>query len=472
MLTTCNRLSSDTWLAGLGLFLVVLVACVVGIVTRPLGHLAALWPANALLLGLLVRYPRLSSPTGWAGAITGYYVADLAAGGTLLATTILTAGNLAGVVTGYLLFRRLDQRQRRLEQPLSILQLILIAAAASVAAGAVGAVADPLLFQGTPVSGFTFWAITEMCNYVAILPMVLTLPEVPPSWLRRDRPRLDLKALLPLIILVLSCACGTIIGGPGMLAFPLPALVWCALRYSIFATAVLTFFFCGFVLVAVALGHAFIPVVDANSRATLLSLRLGVMLMALSPIAVASVMSARNALLHRLQHLAAHDSLTGLLNRRAFYDQATLALTAQSQHRLPATVLMLDIDGFKHINDNYGHAAGDRVLNRFAAIATQFVGGTDILGRLGGEEFGVLLPDLGLPDAEAVAQRIRRQFEEEAFPMEDGSHIRATVSIGMAHTEHAGMPLDQLLGLADQALYRAKSGGRNRLEWATAEQPG
>lgn len=472
MLTTRNRPSIDAWLPGLVLFLVVLVACVIGIVTRPLGSLAALWPANALLLGLLVRYPRLSSPAGWTGAIIGYYVADLAAGGALLATTILTAGNLAGVVTGHLLFLRLGESQRRLEQPLSILQLTLIAAAASSAAGAVGAVADPLLFAGTPMSGFTFWAIAEMCNYVAILPMVLTLPEISPSWLKRNHPRHHLKAVLPLIALALSCACGAIIGGPGILAFPLPALLWCALRYSVFATAVLTFFFCGFVLIAVAQGYAFIPVMDANSRATLLSLRLGVMLMALSPIAVASVMSARNALLHRLQHLAAHDALTGLLNRRAFYDRATIALATQGQRLLPATVLMLDIDDFKHINDGYGHAAGDRVLKRFADVATQCVSGTDILGRLGGEEFGILLPNLGLADAEAVAQTIRRQFDEVVLEAEDGTEITATVSIGMAHTEEAGMPLDRLLGIADQALYRAKSSGRNRLEWARAEPAG
>lgn len=133
---------------------VVFAASIFGILTRPVGLLAALWPANALLLGLMVRNPRRATGLGWAAAAAGFVAADMLTGSSWFKTLLLTTGNLVGVVVGYVLFARLDEGDRRLRRPMSMLHLGLIAVAAATAVAVVGGVANPILFDGTWTSGW------------------------------------------------------------------------------------------------------------------------------------------------------------------------------------------------------------------------------------------------------------------------------------------------------------------------------
>ena len=451
----------------------VLVTSWLGIVSRPLGHLAALWPANAALLGLMLRYPRLASPAGWFGAVIGYYSADLLTGGAVFATTLLTAGNLAGVVPGYLMFSRLDQEHQRLRRPLSVLYLGLCIVVASASAGLMGAVLDPLLFNGTPWHGWIYWFVTEAVNYMAILPVILALPDLSGFALERrqgaSKPGQLIVHLAPVFALIASCLLGIAIGGPGAVAFPVPALLWCALTYGVFTNTLLTFFYACWTLIAISLGFMANTLVDMNSWPMLLSTRLGVMLIALAPITLSSVMTARNELLESLRFMAERDELSGLLNRRAFRSRASEWLERLTAERRPVALLMMDIDKFKSVNDGHGHAAGDKVLVAFSRIAGLCLRDGDPFGRVGGEEFSVLLPGCGLDEALQIAERVRAGFS--AVPIDLGIErgvplqLKATVSIGMVYSQQATNELDILLGHADRALYRAKAAGRDRVDF-------
>jgi signal transduction histidine kinase len=284
---------------------VVLFAALFGILTQPKGLLSAFWPANAVLLGIMLRYPSLATGAGWTAAVVGYFAADLLTGSDWLKTFLLTAGNLAGVLAGYFLFIRLGVEDRMLRRPSSMLSLSLVATVAALAAGLVGAVANPILFDGRALEGFFFWSISELVNYVAVLPVMLTVRvERPLIWWNRVKAmHLDMRRAMPLIAFIFSLIIGIYVDGPGALAFPVPSLLWCALTYSLATTSLLTLSFAMWALLAIATGFLTLSVSFEAARMSyqtefyLISLRLGVMLVALAPLTVATVMATRNGLL-------------------------------------------------------------------------------------------------------------------------------------------------------------------------------
>jgi len=164
-----------------------------------------------------------------------------------------------------------------------------------------------------------------------------------------------------------------------------------------------------------------------------------------------------------LAELATTDSLTKLKNRRLFYTQAEENLIACRRYGKDMSLLLLDIDHFKKVNDTFGHHAGDEVLVKVATLLAHMVRGVDTVARFGGEEFAVLLPETNRLGAAVLGERIRAAIEREQINV-DGQHIPVTVSIGITTlaAEHVES-IDQLLNIADQRLYLAKNSGRNRI---------
>jgi len=162
-----------------------------------------------------------------------------------------------------------------------------------------------------------------------------------------------------------------------------------------------------------------------------------------------------------LYKLATFDALTGLFNRRAFFDIAERELARARRMGSIYAVLMMDLDHFKRVNDEYGHQAGDRVLADFAAVAKRSVRAEDLVGRYGGEEFCALLPGAGMQTAIAIAERLRDSVARHPL----GDLPRAiTVSVGVTvSAADAGGTLDTAIARADEALYRAKHEGRDRV---------
>ena len=169
----------------------------------------------------------------------------------------------------------------------------------------------------------------------------------------------------------------------------------------------------------------------------------------------------RAALQHR--DSAELDPLTGVANRRAFLERGARVLQRSVTDNKPVAVLVLDLDMFKQINDTFGHQAGDRVLCNFCETVNTVLRPTDVFGRLGGEEFACVLPNVAASDAVRIAERIRMSFEEcRSVVLND--EIVSTVSVGVATTQDVEPDLDDLMAAADRALYQAKARGRNRVE--------
>lgn len=163
-----------------------------------------------------------------------------------------------------------------------------------------------------------------------------------------------------------------------------------------------------------------------------------------------------------LLRLAATDPLTGALNRREFTALAEQESLRSHRYGRPLSIMMLDLDHFKRMNDAYGHAAGDMALQRFTALCCNTLRNVDIFGRWGGEEFVALLPETDAEGAAVIAERLRKVVNENVLLYND-NQIHMTVSIGIAQYRAGETSVDAPLGRADSAVYDAKKAGRNRI---------
>jgi len=167
--------------------------------------------------------------------------------------------------------------------------------------------------------------------------------------------------------------------------------------------------------------------------------------------------------LHLSMQMATTDAVTGLYNRHYMTSHLETQLRSARQNQKPLSLAMLDIDHFKEVNDNYGHAAGDEILQEFAQRITRNVRGVDVVARFGGEEFIVIMPDTDVGDAQIIAERLLSTIGEQPFHLDDGTEVEITTSLGLATSNAQTADASDLLGQADAALYRAKHEGRNRV---------
>ncbi len=174
-------------------------------------------------------------------------------------------------------------------------------------------------------------------------------------------------------------------------------------------------------------------------------------------IAISQVLLATDRLRRELEHAATHDSLTDAYTRRHMKEAMQREMARSLRHNRKMSVMLIDIDHFKKINDSLGHQEGDRVLTEFVANIRALLRGADMLGRFGGEEFVVLLPETSIGVATVVAERVRAAMSSWGGP---------TVSVGVTASLVDGDTVDALLARADAAMYRAKTRGRNRVETA------
>jgi two-component system cell cycle response regulator len=172
------------------------------------------------------------------------------------------------------------------------------------------------------------------------------------------------------------------------------------------------------------------------------------------------------ALVAEARRLASTDTLTGLLNRRAFVERLEKARAASDQKLFPMSVLLLDVDHFKKVNDTLGHDAGDAVLQGVARTLSSIARKSDFVARWGGEEFVVALTQTAEAGARVAAERVRRAIQDAKYTLPSGAVHKATASVGLASAENADWQLEDVLGRADKAMYAAKHRGRNRVETA------
>ena len=167
----------------------------------------------------------------------------------------------------------------------------------------------------------------------------------------------------------------------------------------------------------------------------------------------------------KIEEMVMSDELTGIFNRRHSLMRFGEEFQKAKRFRSNLSCVMIDIDHFKNINDNYGHLIGDKVLKDFSLFLSKFIRAYDILGRYGGEEFLIVLPDTDLESTKHFAERLRREVREMLVIKADSYQINLTISLGVASLSKHDNILDDVLKRADDGLYKAKNTGRDRVAW-------
>jgi diguanylate cyclase (GGDEF)-like protein len=185
-------------------------------------------------------------------------------------------------------------------------------------------------------------------------------------------------------------------------------------------------------------------------------------IIALVMMAFATLMLVGETITREWRALAELDPLTNTFNRRSFFKLLEQASSAANRRQAPFSLLLIDLDHFKQINDAHGHAVGDEALCHFVKVAAGCLRAEDVLGRLGGEEFAALLPDASSADALLIAERLRAKVSEQPLVVKSGEVV-LTVSVGIAECQPGELP-ERTLQQADEAMYQAKRGGRNRVQ--------
>lgn len=467
-------------LVGLG----VLLACLAGIAMRPTGFFSCFWPANALLVGVLVRMRLVRRPAVWAGAFAGYVAADLINGSTWTLATWLTGANLAGVLMATLLLRRLTAPVRQLRCQLSALHLLGISVAASGVAALVGGGAGPAVF-GTPwLPSLSMWFSSELLNYILILPVMLTAPrrgQLGTVFATRHPAAPTWKQVGPLLAVLAAEILVPVVGGPWSVAMVVPALLWCAVTYSRFVTCLLCLAACLWktVELAAVTALAFSP----DQWQMILSLRLGIAMLSLGPLAVASAMASRDGMLLQLDRAqAGDDDLAAFLAQSPFMQRARhwLELTLSEGQRRPVGLLMLGLDSLQPVAARQGRDAGERVRTAFAEGIAPLLRTEEPLAPLGNDKFVLLLP--GATDSEALAAAERLCTATRALPiaLADGQPLAVTVSVGAAFYADVAPPapgtpdalIRSMLHDADRLLAQAQAAGRDCVVFRALDRPG
>lgn len=457
-------LTTRVWLVVL-IAIVICAAALAGVYSRPMGFLATFWPANSILAGLLVRARQSNRLLVLVGALIGYEVTGFIAGDPFWLGLQMTAANMVGAVTFAFVFCSLETRDRDLTRARAVLSFIGSAIIAAVVAGVAGGPSWASMGNSSYFDGWRTWFSSELMNYLVLLPGILALPWPLP------RPRftnwstlLRQPVVLPTIALLASVGFGILVANPVAIVFPVAALIWCALVVPLPLTCLLVPIYSGATMFAVKLGGYGLGATGLSEE-LIAAVHLGVAMIALGPVLVASATADRRRQFAEVERAATYDSLTDALNRGAFLSRTENVLAGLRDARQPVSVILFDVDHFKQVNDAFGHAAGDLALISLSAVVRASIRNGDMFGRLGGEEFALLLPGAGAQEALAVANRLRRQVERLRTALPSGDVLEMTISVGVATSHTAQTAMSEMLSFADQTMYEAKHAGRNRVEF-------
>lgn len=436
----------------------IFLAALAGSLSRPTGFLAAFWPANAVLAGLLLRNAMLGRMTVLLAAAAGYMAAAALVGDELRAAALMTLANIVSAATVAALLATNNDGGCALSRPQDVLSLLIVGAVGSAIGAILGGAALMQMLPSNYFDGWSAWFAAELVNYLALMPVVLSWPT------GRIQFEVARSQFAPAAALAAAMVLSLVVPHPIAIAFPVPALIWCALSLPMVATAIMVMIYSGLAMLGIKLGLFGFGLDSDLAGSSITAIHLGIALIALGPVVVASANVERRRQMEQLTRLARYDALTGALTRRAFEEEGQALLLAVAAEHATVAVLLVDVDHFKQVNDSHGHMAGDRVLIAIAAAIRASIRQGDIFGRIGGEEFALVLPRITRHEAAGVADRMRQAVDNLVIVLDSNQIQHVTLSVGVAFAPGGAPEIFEMVSLADRAMYDAKRAGRNRIE--------
>lgn len=326
----------------------------------------------------------------------------------------------------------------------------------------------PLLSLNLALPAWMHWWTGNCVGQLLVAPLVL-------AWLspvkRKAAPLrwIELVGLAAGTAVVLLLAYTDLPSSPVLLlALGYALLVWIALERGLRAVTVANTLMAMMVVWLGVHGDGFMSNLPVPERLFYVSFFVGTAV--LFSLTLFALFEERKDLIHQLTELASKDALTQLSNRRHFTEQSERELTRARREGQPVSLALLDVDHFKAINDRHGHAVGDQVLQMFARCCGATLRASDLMGRVGGEEFALLLPNTNAQHAGEILRRMLNMIAQQSIHTPDGAEVRITFSAGVVEIA-PGASLDAMYSAADRALYQGKSAGRNRVEVFRPETP-
>lgn len=448
-------------------------------ISRQAGNIATLWPPNGMLVAaLLLSVHRRWREVLFAGAI-GSLAANLFNGNSVPAAVSITLANLVEAAIAASIMRRWTDRRELFHRSSDVVVLIAASVTAALVAGALSATSAALM-AGAPFERiFIKWVLGDVLGLLVVMPIAVIAHDV----VTRGADLMMQRSSQLEVALLLAGVCGVSIGvyeptAPPVQFLVMPMVLLASFRLGPLGAALST------VIVAVigSLGTVLAAqsVCSSPDEVTVrvFNFQLNLAVLFLTALPIGAAMAQRSQLekdlieekdradrfANDMASLVQVDDLTGLATRRFFMEQLDLMAATARRVQQPLTLAMIDIDHFKPINDRYGHAVGDAVLMAIGAACRTSVRSNDVIGRLGGEEFAMLMPVTEQETAYRIVDRLREAVAAIAIPTSDGGSVSVTISVGMAI--FGDQQIDTLLVDADRALYVAKERGRNRIELA------
>jgi diguanylate cyclase (GGDEF)-like protein len=424
---------------------------------------SAVWPPSGLALAAaLVLGYRV-----WPAVFLGAFLVNITTAGSPATSIGIATGNTLEALIGAFLVNRFANGRHAFNRAQDVFRLAFLAGMLSTGVSATFGVTTLSLggFSSWSEYGTVWltWWLGDAAGVLIVAPVVL-LWYLQPQLQCKGRQLLEATALLVAVLTLGFTVFGNVLPPLGVdypiWFFCIPLLVWIAARFGQRETATATF-----LLSAVATWgtlHGFGPFVRASPHESLLLLQTLMGVIAMMAMALSASLFERRRLEAHLVHLADHDPLTDLLSRRGFHAELWRQLAKAKRYGVRGSLLFLDLDDFKRVNDTLGHAAGDQVLNSLAALLRARLRDSDLLARLGGDEFAILLPHTSGEQARTVAEQLLAAIRAHTMAIE-GRPVSVSASIGVALFPDDGHSVEQVLAGADVAMYRAKAAGGNRI---------
>jgi len=421
----------------------------------------AVWPPAGISLAALL----LLGYRVWPGVVVGAFLVNLTTEGTVVTSLGIAAGNTLEAVLGAYLVKRFANGCQAFDRARSVFTFagfaVLLSTTVSPTFGVTSLALGGLANWAEYGAIWWTWWLGDIAGDIIMAPLLIL-------WGLHLRLRWNLKQSLEALFLLLSIALiglATFVGllpsgikDQSLTFLCIPTLVWAAFRFGQREAATVSFLFSAMAVWGTFAGSG--PFASSSPNQSLLLLQVYMAVITVTALALAAVVSERKRFEMELVYLVDHDPLTELASRRRFHHELERYLAESKRYGTQGALLYIDLDGFKSVNDTFGHQTGDTFLTDLSLVLKGRLRDTDVLARMGGDEFAVILPHTDGSSAQVLAAQLLDVIRHCPVPL-GAVPFSISASIGIALFPEHGLTGDELLAHADAAMYEAKAKGRN-----------